>query len=387
MSLRWLWVPAILMLAGGTAWFALAAPAAEPATVDIITDQDRLRVETVAQGLESPWAIAFLPGGDMLVTERPGRMRRVATDGGLSTPLSGVPEVAARGQGGLLDVVLAPDFNTTQRIYFSYSEPRGGDENATAVAHARLGADSLEDVTVIFRQQPAWDSGHHFGSRLAFAKDGTLFVTLGERNRARDLAQTLDNHIGKVVRLNPDGSVPEDNPFVGRQDAQPAVWSYGHRNPQGAAIHPQTGQLWIHEHGPRGGDEINLPQAGANYGWPVITYGREYSGLPIGDGPRKADMEQPQHYWVPSIAPSGMAFYTADRFPQWQGRLFVGSLKFGQLVRLDLDGDRVVGEHRYAQDLRRRIRDVRQGPDGFLYLLTDEANGAVLRVAPASPAS
>lgn len=363
--------------------FTTSACRAAEAPPSFPSQNGPVSVTTVAQGLENPWALAFLPDGRMLVTERPGRMRLVTTEGRIGPALGGLPAVAARGQGGLLDVVLAPDFEKSQRIYFSYSEPRGGDSNGTAVATARLGSDgrALEGVKVIFRQLPAVDSNNHFGSRLAFAPDGNLFVTLGERYSERDQAQTLDNHLGKVVRITADGGVPEGNPFTNTQGAKPELWSYGHRNAQGAAIHPQTGTLWLHEHGPKGGDEVNIARAARNYGWPVITHGREYSGFKVGEGlTAKAGMEQPLHVWVPSIAPSGMAFYTASRFAPWRGNLFVGSLKFGQLVRLTLDGEKVVAEERLLDGLKRRIRDVRQGPDGALYLLTDEAEGAILRV-------
>ncbi|HSW15380.1 MAG TPA: PQQ-dependent sugar dehydrogenase [Solimonas sp.] len=342
-----------------------------------------LQLQEVARGLEHPWALAFLPDGRMLVTERPGRMRLVDAQGRLSPPLAGVPAVADGGQGGLLDVVLDPQFAQTRRIYFSYSEPRA-DGRGTAVAHAQLGAQGLEGLRVIFRQQPSMSGGNHYGSRLAFAPDGNLFVTLGERYNGMQQAQLLDNHLGKVIRIDREGGVPVGNPYIKRKDARPEIWSYGHRNPQGAAIDPQSGRLWTHEHGPRGGDEINLPQAGRNYGWPVITWGVDYSGLKIADGETtRKGMEQPLHYWVPSIAPSGMAFYTAQRFPAWRGSLFVGSLKFGQLVRLQLDGERVLREERH--ELGARIRDVRQGPDGWLYLLTDDSKGRLLRVGPATP--
>ena len=344
------------------------------------SEHGTVEVVEVARGLEHAWALAFLPDGRKLVTERPGRMRILSADDRVSAPLAGVPAVHARGQGGLHDVVLAPDYAQSKRIYFCYAEPRD-DGSGTAIAHARLTDTAVQDVTVIFRQQPALDGGHHFGCRLVFAADGTLYATLGERNKGRKLAQTLDNHLGKVIRIRADGSVPPDNPFVDRAGARPEIWSYGHRNPQGAALHPVSGKLWIHEHGPKGGDEINIPQAGRNYGWPVISYGREYSGLAVGDGLQAAPgMEQPIHYWVPSIAPSGMAFYTADRFPAWRGSLFVGSLKFGVLARLTLDGEKVVREERLLDGLQRRIRDVRQGPDGYVYLLTDESDGRLLRV-------
>lgn len=337
-----------------------------------------LRVTTVASGLAHPWGLQFLPDGRMLVTERPGRVRIVTASGEVSAPLGGVPAVAARGQGGLLDVALAPDFGSSRMIYLSYSEPGEGGAG-TAVARARLGATSLEQLEVIFRQVPRTDGGNHFGSRLVFSRDGHLFVTLGERFQ-RDQAQHLDVHLGKVVRLRPDGTVPADNPFVGRSDVRPEIWSYGHRNPQGAALHPVTGALWTVEHGAMGGDEVNRPMPGRNFGWPVITYGKDYSGATIGEGTAKPGMEQPVYYWDPSIAPSGMAFYTGDRFPEWRGDLFVGSLKFGQLVRLRLEGDAVVGEERLLDGLRERVRDVRQGPDGYLYLLTDSPEGRILRV-------
>jgi aldose sugar dehydrogenase len=326
-----------------------------------------------------------LPDGRMLVTERPGRMRLITREGGLSRPLQGVPEVVAQNQGGLLDVALSPDFPQSALIYFTYSESRGGGRNGTSLARAKLvhGGDAgrLDEVKVIFRQEPSASGGLHFGSRLALAGDGTLFVTLGERFQ-RDYAQDLSRHWGKVIRINPDGSAPKDNPFAGRDRAQPEIWSYGHRNPQSAAIHPITGKLWIVEHGARGGDEINIPQAGKNYGWPVITYGVDYSGAKIGVGTRKAGMEQPIYYWDPSIAPSGMAFYTGDLFPAWKGNLFVGSLVQEHLARLVLDGEKVVAEERLLVDLGERIRDVRQGPDGALYVLTDKSDGRVLRLVP-----
>jgi len=342
------------------------------------------QVQTVATGLEHPWAVAFLPDGRFLVTERPGRLRIVSADGKLSAPLPGVPEVWAQGQGGLLDVVLGPTFARDSTIYFTYAEPRQGG-TGTAVARAVL-VDSLsprlDKVQVIFRQTPTYESRGHFGSRLAFAADGKLFVTLGERMTAKERAQDLTYHFGKVVRINPDGSVPADNPFVGRKDAKPEIWSYGHRNPQSAAINPADGRLWTVEHGARGGDELNVPLAGRNYGWPVITHGVDYSGLPVGSGQNQApDMEQPKYYWVPSIAPSGMAFYTGSRFPAWKGDLFVGALAGQHVSRLDLENGKVAGEEKIAENLG-RVRDVRQGPDGYLYLVTDEEDGKLLRIAP-----
>jgi glucose/arabinose dehydrogenase len=349
------------------------------------------RVETVASGLENPWALVFLPDGRKLITERPGRLRILGSDGKLSPPVAGLPAVAAIGQGGLLDVALAPDFAQSRMIYFSFAEPRAPFGNGTSVARARLVEDKdgakLDDLKVIFRQQPAVIGGFHFGSRLAFARDGTLFVTLGERHR-QDRAQDLSAHLGKVVRIRPDGTVPPDNPFVGRKDALPEIWSFGHRNPQGAAIHPTTGKLWIHEHGPRGGDEVNIPEKGKNYGWPVIGYGTEYSGARIHASSQKEGMEQPIHYWVPiSIAPSGMAFYTGNAFPNWRGNLFIGALAARSLVRLELAGEKVVSEEKLLANLGARIRDVRQAPDGTLWLLTDARDGKVLRLVPANTRS
>jgi glucose/arabinose dehydrogenase len=348
---------------------------------DFPSEQGPIRVVTVARGLEHPWGLAFLPGGRMLVTERPGRLWVVSPDGQLSAPLGGVPEVWARGQGGLLDVALAPDYAQSHIIYLSYAEPGALGTAGTAVARARHGANGIEDVTVIFRQDPKRRAGQHFGSRIVPRPDGTLFITTGDRGD-RNTAQDLDAHIGKVIRIRPDGTIPPDNPFPARPDTRAEIWSYGHRNIQGAALHPTTGQLWTAEHGAMGGDEVNTPQAGRNYGWPVITYGRDYSGAPIGEGTAKAGMEQPVHYWDPSIAPSGMMFYTGDKFPAWRGHLFVGSLKFGLLVRLELDGTRVVHEERLLRGLGDRIRDVVQGPDGYLYLLTDEEDGRILRIEP-----
>jgi glucose/arabinose dehydrogenase len=319
----------------------------------------------------------------MLVTERPGRLRYVTREGALSDPIAGLPAVYADGQGGLLDVILDPAFASNSTIYFSYAEPGEGDTNGTAVARARLDGGRLADLKVIFRQQPKVASKQHFGSRLVFARDGNLFVTTGERNSERPKAQDLSTHLGKILRITADGGVPPDNPFVGRKDALPEIWSYGHRNSQGATLNPDTGQLWEIEHGPRGGDEINIPAAGKNYGWPIITYGREYSGPAIGEGTAKAGMEQPIHYWVPSIAPSGMTFHDGHGFPAWKGQLFVGALAAQQLVRLEVTPDgKVNHEERYA--IGKRVRDVREGPDGALYLVTDEDAGEILRVVPAN---
>jgi glucose/arabinose dehydrogenase len=343
-----------------------------------------VRLVTVASGLEHPWGLAFLPDGRFLVTERPGSLRVVGRDGRIGPPLGGVPKVDAVNQGGLLDIVLDPGFAKNRMVYLSYTEPREGG-NGTTVARGVLGEAGLSGVQVIFRQLPAMSGGHHFGSRLVFGRDGTLFVTLGDRGSGRDSAQTLDNHLGKIVRINPDGSVPTDNPFVGRKGALPEIWSYGHRNVQGAALHPVTGELWANEHGPKGGDELNRVLPGRNYGWPVVTYGKEYSGLKISDSGTAPGMESPVHYWVPSIATSGLAFYTGNRFPDWRGDAFVGGLKSQQLVRLRIEGDRVAQEERLLRgDVRDRVRDVRQGPDGDIYLLTDEMDGRLLRLEPGS---
>ena len=341
-----------------------------------------LRAETVASGLDHPWAVAFLAEGRYLVTERPGRMRVVDAQGRLSEALAGVPRVVAGGQGGLLDLVLDSGFAINRTLYFCYSEPGAGG-NSTAMARARLSDDqrSLQDVKVIFSARPKVDSRMHFGCRIVEARDGTLFLALGERNSRRDDAQGLDTHHGKVVRVHKDGGVPKDNPFVGRPGALPEIWSYGHRNAQAAALGPDDG-LWVIEHGPQGGDEINLVQPGHNYGWPVITYGENYGGGKMGEGTQKPGMDQPMHYWVPSIAPSGMAFLTSDRYgAATRGNLFVGSLKFGYLDRIELAGGKVAREHKLLQGIG-RVRDVRQGPDGLLYLVTDENDGKLVRVLP-----
>ncbi|HEU0153784.1 MAG TPA: PQQ-dependent sugar dehydrogenase [Arenimonas sp.] len=358
---------------------ATSAASAPPAVARFASEAGALEVATVAEGLEHPWGMTFLPDGRTLVTERPGRLRIVGTDGALSAPVAGVPEVFAKGQGGLLDVALDPDFATDPWVYLSFSEPGEGG-GGTAVARGRWQDDALVDVEVIFRQLPKLDTGQHFGSRLVFDREKRLYVTSGDRGTQPNV-QPLDLGQGKIFRIERDGGIPADNPFVGRDDALPAIWSYGHRNVQGAALHPVTGALWQTEHGARGGDELNIPEAGKNYGWPVITLGVNYNGMPIGEGKTEAEgMEQPMHQWTPSIAPSGLAFYTADRFPAWQGDLFVGALAFQRVVRLELEGDKVVGEEALLTDLGERIRDVRQGPDGYLYLLTDAANGKLLRV-------
>jgi glucose/arabinose dehydrogenase len=347
------------------------------------------KVEVAASGLEHPWAIAFLPDGRMLVTERPGRLR-VVTQGRLSAPATGLPKVDAVGQGGLLGLALDPAFAKNNLIYFSYAEGHPDGTTNTAAARGRLvipasGAPRLEDVKVIFRQTPAMPSNLHFGSRLVFARDGTLFITLGERSiiAGRMQAERLDGTLGKIVRINPDGSIPKDNPFVGRPGARPEIYSIGHRNIQAAALNPRTGRLWEVEHGARGGDEVNIIAPGKDYGWPTITYGTEYSGKPVGAGiTRKAGLQQPVYYWDPVIAPSGMAFYTASLFPAWRGSLFVGGLADQRLTRLSLNGDRVVGEERLLGELGERIRDVVQGPDGALYVATDNSEGRILRIVP-----
>jgi glucose/arabinose dehydrogenase len=345
-------------------------------------------VVTIATGLENPWGLAFLPDGRMLVTERPGRLRIVDKEGKLSEPVAGLAAVDARGQGGLLDVALDPQFAGNQLVYWSYAEPRGGGVNNTAVARGKLvdGAPPrVDDVQVIYHQAPSLSSPLHFGSRLVFGRDGTLFVTQGERSitEGRMQAQRLDGLLGKIVRLNPDGTIPKDNPFVEREGARPEIWSIGHRNVQAAALHPVTGELWEVEHGTRGGDEINIARKGKDYGWPTIAYGIEYRGTPItGNITQHEGMEQPIYYWDPVIGPSGMAFYTGSLFPAWKGSLFIGGHQTRDLVRLSLAGDRVTGEERLLADLNERLRDVRQGPDGALYLLTDATQGRLLKIVP-----
>ncbi|WP_298932235.1 PQQ-dependent sugar dehydrogenase [uncultured Ramlibacter sp.] len=337
----------------------------------------------MAGALEHPWALAFLSEGRFLVTERPGRMRVIEADGKLGPPLAGLPQVAAGGQGGLLDLVADSAVARNSTVYFCFSEPGAGG-NGTALARARLAADRsrLEDVKVLFRQQPKVASSLHFGCRIVEAADGSLFLTLGERYSRMQDAQKLDNHLGKVVRLDKEGAPARGNPFEGRSGALPEIWSLGHRNPQGAALAPD-GRFWIHEHGPQGGDEINLSQAGRNYGWPLATFGENYGGGKIGAGlSAHPGTEPPLHYWVPSIAPSGMAFLTSERYgPAMKGNLFVGSLKFGYLARIELAGAKVLREHKLLEG-QGRIRDVRQGPDGLLYVLTDSDKGRLLRLLP-----
>jgi glucose/arabinose dehydrogenase len=367
---RWL-TPALLGL-------CLAAPAAAQPTA-----------QTIARGLAHPWALAFLPDGNYLVTERPGTLRVVEPGGRIRPPVQGVPAVQARGQGGLLDVVLDRDFARNRTLYLCYAEPSADGRTAgTALARARLSEDAtrLQELRVIFQQSPKVSGGNHYGCRIVEGQDGALFLAVGERYDQREQAQTLDNHMGKVLRIRKDGSVPQDNPFVNRASAKPEIWSYGHRNPQGLTFSPR-GVLWLHEHGPMGGDEINLPQAGANFGWPLVSFGRNYNYTSVGTGERAhPGTVQPLHTWVPSIAPSGMAFVTSERYgKEWVGNLLVGSLKFAHVVRLELEQPfegKVRRESKLLPDLGERVRDVRQGPDGYIYLLTDQPEGRLLRLEP-----
>lgn len=362
---------------------ALAAALALPAAAQTIRSAEHaFRVVTLVRGLEQPWALAFLPDGRMLVTEKAGRLR-IVKDGRLDPrPVAGLPEVAMVGQGGLMDVAPHPRFKENGLVYLSFAA-RGAEGVGTEVARGRLAGHRLEDVQVIFRQSPKGSTGRHFGSRLVFDREGYLYITLGDRGEM-ERAQKPGDHAGSVIRIHDDGGVPGDNPFVGKPGWRPEKYTLGNRNLQGAALHPGTGVLWTHEHGPQGGDEVNVIRAGANYGWPVITYGVQYViGTPIGEGTAKRGMEQPLHKWVPSIAPSGMAFYTGDRFPNWRRSLFVGALKAQLLVRLELDGEKVVREERLLEGVLGRIRDVRSGPDGFLYLLTDESRAVLARLEPA----
>lgn len=349
-----------------------------------VSSNIEIEVQTLAEGLWHPWAIAFLPSGDALVTERNGHLRLMSAAGVMNAAeIEGVPYMPVTNQGGLLDVAVSPNFATDRSIFLSYAETRANDENATSVARARLSADHrrLESFQVIFRQQPAWESEYHFGSRLVFDREGRLYVTLGERARAPEHAQDLSDTLGKVLRINTDGSAPSDNPFVGRAGAAPEIWSYGHRNVQGADLHPETGQLWTIEHGAQGGDELNAPRAGRNYGWPVISYGEDYGGAPIGRGITQQDgMEQPIYYWDPVIAPGDIDFYRGDLFP-WRGDLLIGGLRSQAIVRLELDGERVVGEERIELNIG-RVRDITEAPDGSLWVATDEDEGRIVRIVP-----
>jgi aldose sugar dehydrogenase len=379
------WVTATLSAATIVITTLLIAAASRGESTPFNSSAGPLAVHTFAGQLVHPWSLAFLPDGRMLVTERPGRMRLVSHRGELSSPLAGVPEVWAKGQGGLLDVVLDRDFARNRTIYVCFTEAvDGGGRDAVARAILVDGdKPRLDEAKVIFHQDGPPSSANNVGCRIAQAGDGNLFVTLGDHFRPRDLAQNLGDHIGKIIRIGPDGNAPEDNPFIGRDGARPEIWSYGHRNPQAIAFNPASGGLWEIEHGPRGGDEVNIVGPAQNYGWPVIGFGIDYNGAKIHEGTSKPGMEQPIKFWVPSIAPSGMAFYTGGMFPAWRGSLFTGALAGKMLVRLSLEGNRVTGEERLLQALNERIRDVRQGPDGALWLLTDNAEGRILRVTPA----
>ncbi len=350
----------------------------------VVSESEKIKIDTMVRGLNHPWGMAFLPGNGMLITERPGNLRLIRR-GKISKPISGLPKIVARGQGGLLDVAVDPDFKTTSRIFFTFSRPGAGG-SATAVASAVLslsGRPILSGLRIIFTMTKMTNTTRHYGSRIVFAADKSMFITLGERGD-RQRAQDPMDHAGSVIHINRDGSIPNNNPYIGSKNEQPEIWSIGHRNPQGAAIHPGTGELWIVEHGAKGGDELNTPKPGKNYGWPKISYGRHYSGLKIGVGTKAPGMEQPFHYWDPSIAPSGLAFYKGKRFKNWKGNLFVGALKHQKLVRLVLKNNRVVREENLFKGKFGRIRDVRSGPHGAIWLLTDERDGKLLRLTPAN---
>lgn len=362
-------------------WSSVAAAA--ETLVEIETQHHRVRVVELAAGLRNPWSLAFLPSGDMLVTERPGRLWRFSPDGERRIEIDGVPAVFANGQGGLLDVVIDPDFAANQTIYLSYAAEGRADMGNTRLARAQLVDDALDGLTVLFDAEQDHEGGRHFAGRIVVTGDGLLYLTLGDRGQ-EEPAQDLGDHTGSVIRLGTDGSIPSDNPFVGKAGVRPEIYSYGHRNPQGAALHPSSGLVWTHEHGPRGGDEVNVIRSGANYGWPLVSHGVNYSGTPVGSGKdTMPGVTDPIHTWVPSIAPSGMAFYVGDAFPKWRGNLLVGALRSRLLARLTLDGESVVAEERILEDELGRIRDVRVGPDGLVYLLTDARNGRLLRLEPA----
>jgi aldose sugar dehydrogenase len=374
-------------VAGALVPLALAMGSADGLAAESYQSQaGSISVVTVAEGLEQPWGLAFLPDGRMLVTEKEGRLRVVAPDGTLSEPLAGVPEVYDNGQGGLLDVALDPDFAVNQLVYLSFAEP-GGEGGGTAVARGKLGAGRLDHVEVIWRQQPKLDGGQHFGSRLVFLKDGTLIVTLGDRNQ-RQYIPDMKAQIGKLVRINRDGSIPKDNPWLSRATVLPDTFAHGFKDPEGAALHPQTGELWMIDHGPQGGDEINIIRAGKDYGWPDVSYGRQYDArqldgrknVRVGDGATsRPDVEEPIYYWVPSIAPSGMMFYTGDMFPEWKGNLFIGAMAGQHLVRLVLNGERVAAEEQLLAEQKQRVREVRQAPDGSIYILQ---GASIVRLTP-----
>ena len=390
-TLRWSFVVLVLVLLAAGLDRQAGGAESPPAAFDQVfeTADYRIRVVSVAEGLANPWSLAFLPNGDMLVTEKPGRVRLIRAGVLTPEPVPGVPEVAARRQGGLMDVVLHPQFAENKWVYLTYSKPGEGDNATTALARGRFDGTRLTEVEDLFVANAWAETGGHFGSRLAFTPDGKLFMSIGERQQ-RDRAQDPTDHAGTVLRLNDDGSVPDDNPFLGRAGFLPEIYSYGHRSPQGLTVHPETGEVWENEHGPRGGDEANLILPGRNYGWPVVSYGREYSGEIITHQPWKEGMEPPKYYWVPSIAISGMTFYTGDRFPEWKGHLFVGGLRHYVVQRV-APLNRRGGFERESMltELRQRVRDVRQGPDGLLYVVTDGdltrqgATGAVLRIEPA----
>ena len=377
-------IPRYFVTAAGLTLFMLASLmsdswASESTVFD--SELERFRVNTLVRGLDHPWGLAFLPGGDMLITERPGRLLRIDGKSLQRRSVKGLPAIAAVGQGGLLDVTLHPGFDSNQLIYFSFT---GADDDGvgTEVARGRLAGDALENVEIIFRALPKSSGGRHFGSRLLFDSNGHLLITLGERGD-RPRAQDIGDPAGSVIRINDDGSVPADNPFATTPEARPEIYTYGNRNVQGIALDPVSGLVWAHEHGPQGGDEVNVLVAGRNYGWPVITYGRNYvTGTKIGEGTHKQGMEQPRHYWTPSIAPSGMTLYTGDKFPAWRGNLFVGALKYRLLVRLEERDEKIVHEERMLEDVLGRIRDVRTGPDGYIYLLTDQDDGVLARLEP-----
>ncbi len=370
------------------------APAVQPhvvrdaAPVAYASEKGAYTVTELVTGLEHPWSLAFLPGGGLLVTERPGRLRRIGADGQVSEPIAGLPDIFVDGQAGLLDVALSPQFTRDKWVYLAFAEPTfRGNKAGTAVARGRLEGNALKDVEVVYRQEPKLSHGTHVGARLVFDDAGHLFITQGDNRVAAAAAQELDKLQGKLVRIWPDGRIPDDNPFVDKAGARPEIWSYGHRNMQGAALHPVTRALWTSEHGPQGGDEINLPRPGANYGWPLATHGIDYSGKPVpgARGRSVPGMRDPHHVWEKSPAVSGMAFYTGGLFPQWQGNLFLGALAAKQLIRLELDGDKIVHEERLLGERDQRIRDVRQGPDGALYVLVDAPDGKLLRIAPPAP--
>lgn len=389
-------LPLVLLLGLAACRQDAPAPSVQPhvvrgaTPVPYVSEKGAYAVTELVTGLEHPWALAFLPDGGILVTERPGRLRRIGADGEVSAPIGGLPDIFVDGQAGLLDVALSPQFAREPWVYLAFAEPTfRGNKAGTAVARGRLEGDQLKDVEVVYRQEPKLSHGTHVGARLVFDDTGHLFVTQGDNRVAAAAAQELDKLQGKLVRIWPDGRIPDDNPFVGKAGARPEIWSYGHRNMQGAALHPVTRALWTSEHGPQGGDEINLPRPGANYGWPLATHGIDYSGKPV-EGARGRSvpgMEDPHYVWEKSPAVSGMAFYTGGLFPQWQGNLFLGALATKQLIRLELDGDKVVHEERLLGERNQRIRDVRQGPDGALYVLVDAPDGKLLRIAPPAGAA